>query len=222
MKKQKKKRRLKVGRMFLLLLILSVISFALINVFDVRINSIIIKGNNILTDQEVIELAKLDDYPPFFKTLTYQVEKNILKSQYVSDVKVSKAILSIKIKIKEKKVLYIDASTNDKVTINGIINDDKIVCAPFLTNEIPKDKKQTFIKSMNKIDADILCQMSQIKYDPNEIDKDRYYVYMNDGNSVYLTVNKFNKINKYNTILENVGKQNGIIYLDYGDYFEVK
>ena len=222
MKKQKKKRRLKVGRMFLLLLILSVISFALINVFDVRINSIIIKGNNILTDQEVIELAKLDDYPPFFKTLTYQVKKNILKSQYVSDVKVSKAILSIKIKIKEKKVLYIDASTNDKVTINGIINDDKIVCAPFLTNEIPKDKKQTFIKSMNKIDADILCQMSQIKYDPNEIDKDRYYVYMNDGNSVYLTVNKFNKINKYNTILENVGKQNGIIYLDYGDYFEVK
>ena len=208
--------------MFLLLLILSVISFALINVFDVRINSIIIKGNNILTDQEVIELAKLDDYPPFFKTLTYQVKKNILKSQYVSDVKVSKAILSIKIKIKEKKVLYIDASTNDKVTINGIINDDKIVCAPFLTNEIPKDKKQTFIKSMNKIDADILCQMSQIKYDPNEIDKDRYYVYMNDGNSVYLTVNKFNKINKYNTILENVGKQNGIIYLDYGDYFEVK
>ncbi len=222
MKKQKKKRRLKVGRLFLLLLILSVISFALINVFDVRINSIIIKGNNILTDQEVIELAKLDDYPPFFKTLTYQVKKNILKSQYVSDVKVSKAILSIKIKIKEKKVLYIDASTNDKVTINGIINDDKIVCAPFLTNEIPKDKKQTFIKSMNKIDADILCQMSQIKYDPNEIDKDRYYVYMNDGNSVYLTVNKFNKINKYNTILENVGKQNGIIYLDYGDYFEVK
>ena len=73
-----------------------------------------------------------------------------------------------------------------------------------------------------KIDKDILCQISEIKYDPNEIDKDRYYLYMNDGNSVYLTVNKFEKINKYNSILENVGKQNGTLYLDYGDYFEVK
>ena len=45
---------------------------------------------------------------------------------------------------------------------------------------------------------------------------------MNDGNSVYLTVNKFEKLNKYNTILENIGKQNGTLYLDYGDYFEVK
>ena len=62
----------------------------------------------------------------------------------------------------------------------------------------------------------------KLKYDPNDIDLDRYYVYMNDGNSVYLTVNKFNKINKYNEILESVGKQNGTLYLDYGDYFEAK
>ena len=73
-----------------------------------------------------------------------------------------------------------------------------------------------------KIDDDILCQISEVMYDPNDIDADRYYLYMNDGNSVYLTVNKFSKINKYNTILENVGKQNGTLYLDYGDYFEVK
>ena len=45
---------------------------------------------------------------------------------------------------------------------------------------------------------------------------------MNDGNIVYLTINKFEKINKYNKILENVGKQNGVLYLDYGDYFEIK
>ena len=75
---------------------------------------------------------------------------------------------------------------------------------------------------MNKIDKDVLCQMSEIKYDPNDIDLDRYYAYMNDGNSVYLTVNKLKKINKYNEILESVGKQNGTLYLDYGDYFEAK
>ena len=222
MKKQKKKRRLKVGRLFLLLLILSVISFAFLKTSDIRIMSIVIKGNNILTDQEIIEIANLDDYPPFFTTLSFNVKKKILKNEYVQDVKVSKGILRIKINISEKKVLYIDSKTKYKVTTTGEIKDEKIVCVPYLINEVPKDKKPSFIKGMNKIDDDILCQMSEIKYDPNEIDDDRYYVYMNDGNSVYLTVNKFDKLNKYNTILENVGKQNGTLYLDYGDYFEVK
>ena len=120
-------------------------------------------------------------------------------------------------------MLYVDSLTNEKITDDGIaIKDDKIICVPYLVNEVPQKKKSGFLKAMNKIDKDILCQMSEIKYDPNEIDDDRYYVNMNDGNSVYLTVNKFDKLNKYNTILENVGKQNGTLYLDYGDYFEVK
>ncbi len=222
MKKQKKKRRLRIGRLFMLLLFLVVISFALLKFFDFKIRSIIITGNNILTDQEIIEMADLQDYPSYFKTLSYSVHNKILKNNYVSSVKVSKGLLSIKIKIKEKKVLYIDKKTGSKVTIDKNINDNKIVCVPFLTNDVPKDKKSSFLKAMNKINSDVLCQISEIKYDPNEIDSDRYLVYMNDGNSVYLTVNKFKKINKYNTILENVGKQNGTLYLDYGDFFEVK
>ncbi len=222
MKKQKKKRKLKVRGLLIILLFLSVISFALFEIKDVKIRSIIIKGNNILTDQEIIEMADLQDYPSFFTTLSYGIKKKIIKNKYVDDVKVFKGILSIKINITEKKILYVDYKTGNKVTYNDEINDDKIVCAPYLTNDVPEGKKASFFKAMNKIDDDILCQMSEIRYDPNEIDDDRYFVYMNDGNSVYLTVNKFDKINKYNTILENVGKQNGVLYLDYGDYFEVK
>lgn len=222
MKKKKKKRRLKIGRLFLLLLFLAVASLAFIKMLDVKIRSIIITGNDVLTDQEIIEIADLEDYPSFLKTISYSVRKKILKNNYVSNVKVSKGLLRIKIDITEKKVLYIDGKTGSKVTKDGNINDEKIVCAPFFTSDIPSDKKSSFIKAMDKIDDDILCQISEIKYDPNEIDSDRYLAYMNDGNSVYLTVNKFKKINKYNTILENVGKQNGTLYLDYGDYFEVK
>ena len=134
----------------------------------------------------------------------------------------TKGFLSINITITEKKVLYVEKDTNYKVTISSKFKDDKEICVPYLLGELPKDKLKRFIKAMNKIDADMLCQISEIKYDPNDIDSDRYYVYMNDGNGVYLTVNKFDKINKYNTILEKIGKQNGTLYLDYGDYFESK
>ncbi len=224
MKKNKttKKRRLKKGRLLFLILVFIVICFLIIKFVDVPIRSIIIEGNVILTDQEIIEQANLEDYPSYFSTFSFSVKNKLLKNDYIKSVKVTKGLLSIKITIEEKKILYIDKETGNKVTIDGEISDDKVVCVPYLTNEVPSDKKKKFLSAMNKIDNDILCQISEIMYDPNDIDTDRYYLYMNDGNSVYLTVNKFAKINKYNTILVNIGKQNGTLYLDYGDYFEAK
>lgn len=222
MKRQKKKRRLKVGRLLFLLIFLFIIGFVIYYFINVPIKSIIINGNSILTDEEVIRISKLEDYPSYFSTLSLSVKNRLLKNDYISDVKVSKGLFNIKIDITENKVLYIDSKTKEKHTLTATIKDDKTLCVPYLTNSISQVKKKEFLKAMNKIDKDILCKMSEIKYDPNEIDEDRYFVYMNDGNSVYLTVNKFDKLNKYNTILENVGTKNGVIYLDYGDYFEVK
>lgn len=222
MQKKKRKKRLRVGRLFLLLIIILAISFACVKFVDIPIRSVIITGNENLSDQEVIEIAELEDYPSYFSTLSFTLKNKLEDNFYIEKAKVRKGLLSIKIDIKEEKILYIEKSTGKKYTKNGSLKDDKIVCAPFLINEVPKDKQEDFIKAMNKLNKNILCQTSEIKYDPNDIDDDRYYVFMNDGNSVYLTVNKFKKLNKYNTILENIGKQNGTLYLDYGDYFEVK
>ena len=222
MSKKKKRKRIKFGRVFLAFIIIGIVIYIFINFVDIPIRSISVSGNKNLTEQEVIEIAKLEEYPSFFGTIILSVKQRLLKNPYIEKVSVSKGFLSINIKIAESKVLYIDKSTNEKVTIKNKIKDDKILCVPYLINTVPKEKEERFLSAMYKINEDMLCQMSEIKYDPNDIDKDRYYVYMNDGNGVYLTVNKFKKINKYNSILENVGKQNGTLYLDYGDYFEAK
>ena len=222
MTKKKKKRRLKKGRLLLVLIVLGLLIYVVYKYVDIRVNSIIIKGNNILSDQEIIEIAKLDNNPSYIKDVTLVIKEKLEKNGYIKKASVTKGILSIKIKIEEEKVLYIDKNTNMKVTSNSKVKDDKVLCVPYLINDVPKEKLEGFKKAMSKIDNDMLCQMSEIKYDPNEIDSDRYYVYMNDGNSVYLTVNKFKKLNKYNAVLENIGKQNGTLYLDYGDYFEAK
>lgn len=221
-KTKKKKRRLRVGRLILLLLIIGAISFSCYKFIDVPIRSIEVTGNEILSDSEIIKTATLDNDPSFFSVISILVKNKLKENPYIKDAKVSKGFLSVKIKVKEKKVLYIKKDTGEKVMTDSVSKDEKEVCAPFLTNEVPAKKQSRFIRAMNKLNKSIICQMSEIKYDPNDIDSDRYYVYMNDGNSVYLTVNKFNKLNKYNTILENIGKQNGTLYLDYGDYFEVK
>ena len=45
---------------------------------------------------------------------------------------------------------------------------------------------------------------------------------MTDGNSVYITLNKINKLNKYDIILQKMAGKKGIVYLDSGDYVEIK
>ncbi|MCI5732660.1 MAG: FtsQ-type POTRA domain-containing protein [Tenericutes bacterium] len=221
MAKKKKKRRLRVGRLFLLLIILGIICFLLYYFVDIPIKSITIKGNDNLTDQEVIEIAKLEDYPSFFGTLTLSIKNKLENNFYIRKATVTKGFFTIKIKIDEEDILYIDKN-NMKYSMDGSKKDDKSLCVPYLINEVPKNKIKRFKKAMTKLNKNVLCKISEIKYYPNDIDKDRYLAYMDDGNEVYLTVNKFKKLNKYDTILESIGKQNGVLYLDYGDYFEAK
>ena len=45
---------------------------------------------------------------------------------------------------------------------------------------------------------------------------------MNDGNYVYVTMSKFSSINKYLDIVKTLDSKNGILYLDYGNYFVPK
>ena len=221
MKKQKKKKRLRKGRLFFLLLLAGLI-FLASKYINIPINNIVIDGNSYLSNMEVIEIAKLEDYPSILKTYSFDIKKRLMKNPYIKDVKVIKAFRKVKIKIEENKDLYIDKETNEKVTLNNKINDDKILCLPFLSSEVPDKNLKLFNENMDEINKDILCKMSEIYYDPNGIDDNRIRVIMNDNNIVYLTMNQINKINKYDTILESIGKQDGVINLDYGDYFEPK
>ena len=45
---------------------------------------------------------------------------------------------------------------------------------------------------------------------------------MTDSNYVYITLSKIEKINKYNSIIQKLENKKGIIYLDSGDYVEIK
>ena len=93
---------------------------------------------------------------------------------------------------------------------------------PRLLNYVPDTKYESFIKNMGKIDKSVLAKISDIEYKPNEYDKDRFLLYMDDGNMVYLTLTKFDMINYYNDVLEQLEDKHGILYLDNGNHFQIK
>ena len=45
---------------------------------------------------------------------------------------------------------------------------------------------------------------------------------MNDGNEVYITSKKAEMLNKYIEIVKKLDNKKGILYLDSGNYFEIK
>ena len=63
--------------------------------------------------------------------------------------------------------------------------------------------------------------MSEIEYSPNDVDEERFFILMNDGNYVYLTLNKFLSINKYTDMIKSFENKKGILYLDSGEYFDM-
>ena len=74
---------------------------------------------------------------------------------------------------------------------------------------------------MKEVDKSILGKISEISYDPNDYDKDRFLLYMDDGNSVFLTLTKFEMINYYNEVLSQLEGRKGILYLDSGNHFKI-
>lgn len=221
-KKIVKRRKLKIFSLLILLLIVGIISFFLYFYIKSGVKNIIIKGNTYLNDEEVLKLAKLTDYPSFIMMNTFKIEDKIEKNKYVRKAKVNRKFFhTVVIEIKEHQILF--QNTNNKYVLeNGKeILSNKNIRVPKLINYTPEDKYKSFIENMAEVDKSILGKISEISYDPNEFDKDRFLLYMDDGNSVFLTLTKFEMINYYNEVLSQLEGRKGILYLDSGNHFKI-
>ena len=179
-------------------------------------------GGDKWLDKEIISTAGIDNYPSFIDTSKKDIITRLKRNNYIKEVKVEKKLLSkIYIYITEYKVISL---YNDKLLLDNnteIENTYNIYNIPILISDISSIREK-YTKSISKIDDDILLKISQIEYTPNDVDSERFTLYMNDGNQVYITLGKVTKINKYNSIYSRLEGKKGIIYLDSGDYIEVK
>ena len=189
------------------------------------IKNIYIKKNSIISDDEIIESANLYNYPSFLLTRKSQLSKQIKKNKYIKSVKISKKIGNIlEITVDEYKSIAI--TKEGKIIIETgktLENTYNLSDIPILINEISdKNIYNNFSNKFSKINTNILRQISQIEYSPIEVDPDRFILYMNDGNVVHITLTKIEKLNKYNKIKDALEGKRGIIYLDSGNYVELK
>lgn len=222
-KKTKKHIKLKIVPLLIVLILLVIIIFCIYILATIPIKNIYITGNHYLTDQEIIELAEIDNYPSYLQTTSLKIKNKLKKSSFIKNVKITKRKFSeIHISIEEENILFRKEENGLLVLENGTeIDDSKKYIAPILLNYIPDTKYNTFLNKMTEVTENVKTQISEIRYYPNEQDEDRFLLYMTDGNYVYLTLTKFKQINYYEEVLNKLDGKKGILYLDSGNHFQI-
>ena len=219
-KKTKKVRKKKFS--FKKFLLLSLFLYLIINLFcytiNLKIKNIYITGNNLVSDNEIIEKAKIKNYPSILKANSLLLKKRILKIDLIENVNIEKNIFGkLTIRVKEYKPLY---KRQDNIILNnGKTTNKKIIGIPTLTSDLDKTIEKKFIKSFSKVNLNSIKLISEIEYCPSlsndvKIDNERFLAYMNDGNRVYFNLLNIENLNLYPKINSSLDNEKGFIYLD--------
>lgn len=217
-----KKRKIKVKRIIICLLVIVLLILSIYYISKVPIKNIYIIGNSILSDKEIIEQSNIENYPSFLNVSNKDIILNLKNNVYIEKIEIKrKNFNKLYIYITEKNIICM---YNDKLLLeDGLLveNTHNTTSYPMLLSDISSIRDK-FINKFSLIEDTILLKISEIQYAPNDVDDERFILNMNDGNLVYITLNKIEKINKYNSIYSKLDGKKGIIYLDSGDYVEIK
>lgn len=218
-KRVKKRRRLKIGRILLAFFLLFLTIFVIYSILNLKITNIFISGNYYLSDQQIIDAASIGDYPSVIKGVK-QV-KNLKDNIYIKDVRVKvRKITQVYIEVTENRPLFYSIDMEKTVLLDGRTTSEKYP-TPTLLNYVIDSVYPTFVEEIGKLDIDILNRISEIKYEPNDVDDNRFLLLMTDGNYVYINNSTFYKLSKYMEIIRNFPNKKGVLYLDYGNNFEI-
>lgn len=224
MKKRRVKRKFNFLKFFIFVLIVSLITITVYTLFKVKTKNIIILNSKYYSDEMIIETANIENYPKFIMLSKSKIKKKLQQLELIEEVEIKKKLdFTLEITIKEKKILYFIRSNNKYRLSDGKTYElEKIIGYPTLINYVPEDIEEDFYNKFKNIDIDIITLISEIEYSKTSYDKERFKLYMNDGNEVYITIDKIDKLNKYKSIVKKLDNKKGILYLDSGNYLEIK
>lgn len=217
-----KKKKLKIKNILICILLFTLIILGVVYLINLPIKNIYISGNELVSDKEIITTAKLNNYPSFIKTYFMDIKAKLKANSYIKDVHIKRKMFNkIYLEIEEYRPLFIYQEKLVLSSSKKVDNKYDIDYIPYITNDIDSIYTR-FIEKFNLINDDIILKISHIEFVPNEVDKERFIFHMVDSNYVYITLSKIEKVNKYNSIVKQLEGKKGIIYLDSGDYVEIK
>jgi cell division protein FtsQ len=230
--KLKEQRRRKANRRLILLLFLFFLMIAVVAYVQSplsHVKKITIKGNELLTDSEIISITKISK-----KTNIWSVNKKEISSklQGLSEIKEADVSMNwpntVSIQMKEYKIkayLQKDKSYFPVMDNAEILTDRAMegipVSAPILIEFIDDTILKEMIIGLDELPVEIVNSISEIHYTPKKTDDYHITLFMNDGFEVNATLRSFSeKMAHYPSIISQLDPdKKGIIDLEVGSFF---
>ncbi len=220
-KKTKTKRKLRLHNFFRICFVLALFFVLGCYFYFLPIKNIVITGTNYITDNEIIDVAGIKNYPPLFQTSSRKLIQDIETLDFVSSVKIHKSVFGrLTIEVFEEKPLFYSRNSEKLIFASGKeIISQELKGVAVLVNYVPNEIYERLLKEMDATNSDVLKMISEIEYQPwmsddVVIDDTRFFLRMNDGNVVYVNLINFEKLNNYMTIYSTLGENSGILQLD--------
>ncbi len=224
-KSKKKKRKLRIKILLKFLAFLLIIAAIIYYFYNLNIQNIYIKGNDLTKDIEIIKSAQIENYPAIYHLNTKKIKSAVESLPLINKATIKRTPLGkITIEVEEEKILFYYKYSNKVVTSKGnlIVDDNEYQGIPTLINFTPDTIFEELVKGLNKIDPDIITMIDSIEYTPFKssegkvIDDTQFKLIMNDLNTVIIDTENIKRLNQYNDIYAslNMDVTKGILYLD--------
>lgn len=217
-----KKRKVKYKNIIIFIFIVVLGIFCVFGIMNLKIKNIYISGNTILSDQQIIDLAGLHNYPSISTTSSKDIKNKLESNVYIASVKIKYRYIlrEIDIDINENSPLIYYEYEDAYLLANGEKVEEHYNL-PILINQTPDDILTKLLTNLDTLNKNVLERISEIRYYPSNVDDELFYLTMNDGNYVYINFNSFSKLNNYVEIIQKFDNKKGIVHLDSGDYLEI-
>ena len=155
-------RKIRYKRLLIFIFIIIIILVFLLKLFFLRITNIYVSGNSYLSDQSIIESAKLSNYPSAIFTFPNSIKSNVKKNKYISSVNVKKkGLTKVYISVVENRPLFFDDILKKTVLMDGSRTDD-LFNVPILVNSVSDEIYTDFLHELSIIDIDVFNAVSEI------------------------------------------------------------
>jgi len=221
-KKTSHHRKIKYKNVFIFFFMVFIGVFCFYKIMNLKIKNIYIDGNTLLTDQQIIDIAGLHDYPVISDTNAKDIKNKLEENVYIKSATVKYRNLMREIDIdivQNEPLLYYEYENIYLLADGSKVNDSYDL--PTLINQTPDNILKELLTKLETLDESILMRISEIRYYPSDVDDELFYLTMTDGNYIYINFDTFDKLDTYIEILVKLEDKKGIIHLDSGNYLEI-
>ena len=202
--------------------------FVLYMVFPAsNVKSIKVTGNYFLSDEYIKELADVKQRDKYILVSRPNVQNKVEKDDLIERCHVSfSSGNAVTINVVEKKIVGYQVTGQNAGSVTSLILADgtvldfsqhhieNLALLPLFV-DIDADKIEKIAKQLQEIDEDVLYRISEIHNVKFTYDDDMLKLYMDDGYTLYVSINDLPNISLYLKIIENKTNYSCIYFDEY-------